>query len=120
MFVRQFESSLPSQMAEIKKAYPNLSDESRKRIERIFREETADSIDGLMKDIALIYAKRFSVEEMQRIAEFHRSAAGKKLRVESDPLQKELNGVANTWSMDVIGRISKRLRQEIKPAGPTS
>ncbi|HAH09150.1 MAG TPA: hypothetical protein DCL48_03510 [Alphaproteobacteria bacterium] len=114
MFKSQFEASLPKQMASIQKEYPDMSKETRDLIERAFREETDRSLDGLMIDIATLYAKRFSADEMKVIANFHRTKAGAKLRGESEALQKELSGVANTWSLEVVRKISKRLQEQLR------
>jgi hypothetical protein len=114
MFQNQFESSLPRQMANIQKEYPDMTRDTRASIEKAFREETTKSLDGLMFDIATLYAKRFSVDEMKVIASFHRSKAGAKLRGESEELQRELSGVANTWSLEVVRKISKRLQDELR------
>ena len=114
MFKNQFESSLPRQMANIQKEYPDMSKETRSMIETAFREETDRSLDGLMGDIASLYAKRFSVDEMKVIATFHRTRAGTKLRSESEQLQRELSGVANTWSLEVVRKISKRLEEQLR------
>jgi hypothetical protein len=114
MFKAQFEASLPRQMAAIQKEYPEMSKQTRDLIESAFREETEKSLDSLMVDIASLYAKRFSVEEMKVIATFHRTKAGTKLRSESEQLQKELTGVANTWSLEVVRKISKRLQEQLR------
>jgi hypothetical protein len=114
MFKTQFESSLPRQMAGIQKEYPEMSKETRNIIETTFRQETDRSLDGLMLDIAALYAKRFSIDEMKTIATFHRTKAGGKLRSESEQLQRELSGVANTWSLEVVRKISKRLQEELR------
>lgn len=114
MFKTQFEASLPKQMANIQREYPDMSRETRNLIETTFREETEHSLDGLMKDIAGLYAKRFTVDEMKTIAAFHRTGAGAKLRNESEQLQRELTGVANTWSLEVVRKISKRLQEQLR------
>lgn len=114
MFKTQFESSLPKQMANIQREYPDMSRETRTLIETTFREETERSLDSLMRDIAGLYAKRFSVDEMKTIATFHRTKAGAKLRTESEQLQRELTGVANTWSLEVVRKISKRLQEQLR------
>jgi hypothetical protein len=51
---------------------------------------------------------------MQTIATFHRTKAGSKLRNESEQLQRELTGVANTWSLEVVRKISKRLQEQLR------
>jgi hypothetical protein len=114
MFKAQFEASLPKQMANIQKEYPDMSKETRALIETTFREETDRSLDSLMTDIAGLYAKRFSSDEMKTIATFHRTKAGSKLRNESEQLQRELTGVANTWSLEVVRKISRRLQEQLR------
>lgn len=114
MFKAQFEASLPKQMANIQREYPDMSKDMRALIETTFREETEKSLDSLMTDIAGLYAKRFSSDEMKTIATFHRTKAGAKLRNESEQLQRELTGVANTWSLEVVRKISKRLQEQLR------
>jgi uncharacterized protein len=114
MFKAQFEASLPKQMANIAREYPDLSKEARGVIETTFREETDKSLDNLLNDFAGLYAKRFSVDELKTISTFHRTRAGTKLRNESEQIQRELTGLANTWSLEVVRKISKRLQEQLR------
>jgi hypothetical protein len=114
MFKAQFEASLPKQMANIAREYPDMSPSTRKLIETTFREETDRSLDSLLNDFEGLYAKRFSVDELKTIATFHRTKAGTKLRNESEQIQRELSGLANTWSLEVVRKISKRLQEQLR------
>ena len=114
MFKAQFEASLPKQMANIAREYPDLSKEARNLIESTFREETDRSLDSLLNDFASLYAKRFSTDELKTISAFHRTKAGTKLRNESEQIQRELSGLANTWSLEVVRKISKRLQEQLR------
>jgi hypothetical protein len=114
MFKAQFEASLPKQMANIAREYPDMSASTRKLIETTFREETDRSLDSLLNDFAGLYAKRFSVDELKTIANFHRTKAGTKLRNESEQIQRELTGLANTWSLEVVRKISRRLQEQLR------
>jgi hypothetical protein len=114
MFKAQFEASLPKQMANIAREYPDMSASTRKLIETTFREETDRSLDSLLNDFAGLYAKRFSTDELKTIANFHRTKAGTKLRNESEQIQRELSGLANTWSLEVVRKISKRLQEQLR------
>lgn len=114
MFKAQFEASLPKQMANIAREYPDMSPNTRKLIETTFREETDRSLDSLLNDFAGLYAKRFSTDELKTIATFHRTKAGTKLRNESEQIQRELSGLANTWSLEVVRKISKRLQEQLR------
>lgn len=114
MFRAQFEASLPKQMANIQREYPDMTAEMRKLIETTFREETEGSLPALMNEMANLYAKRFTADDLKTIATFHRTKAGTKLRNESEQLQRELSGVANTWSLEVVRKISKRLQEQLR------
>jgi uncharacterized protein len=114
MFRAQFEASLPKQMANIQREYPDMTKDMRKLIETTFREETEGSLPALMNEMANLYAKRFSADDLKTIATFHRTKAGTKLRHESEQLQRELSGVANTWSLEVVRKISKRLQEQLR------
>ncbi len=114
MFRSQFEASLPKQMANIQREYPDMSSDMRKLIETTFREETEGSLPALMNEMANLYAKRFTADDLKTIATFHRTKAGTKLRNESEQLQRELTGVANTWSLEVVRKISKRLQEQLR------
>ena len=45
----------------------------------------------------------------RRLAQLHS-------RAECEQLQRELSGVANTWSLEVVRKISKRLQEELSKA----
>ncbi|MEX3009489.1 DUF2059 domain-containing protein [Hoeflea sp. TYP-13] len=105
----QFDAILPNAAQNLKTALiqtaPNLQE-----VISVTVDETAIEMAGrradLEREAALIYAKNFSVDELQSITTFYSSDAGKKL-IESGPIvTRELLQAAEVWSNGISRDLS--------------
>ena len=119
--VEQINRVIPLQMLALQKQFPTMTADSRRLIEDSLREEFMNGVDLLLGRIAASYAHRFTTEEMRAMARFNRSDAGRKLREQSDDLQRELREISAKWGEEIAKRVDERLReQRNKPAPLTS
>jgi hypothetical protein len=119
--VDQINRVIPLQMMSLKKQFPTMSAESRHIIESSLRQEFMTGVDLLLGRIAASYAHRFTTEEMRAMARFNRSEAGRKLREQSDDLQRELREISERWGEEIAKRVGERLQEQMhKPAPLTS
>jgi hypothetical protein len=119
--VEQINRVIPLQMLSLKKQFPTMSAESRAMIENSLRQEFMSGVDLLLGRIAASYAHRFTTEEMRAMARFNRSEAGRKLREQSDDLQRELREISERWGEEIAKRVGERLQEQMhKPPPLTS
>lgn len=81
------------------------------------RKEFAPRTDGLMNDIAEVYASRFTEAELKEIAAFYRTATGKKV-IEFEPrvFDDALEGLKG-WQEQFGEEVIKRFRADMKKRG---
>jgi hypothetical protein len=119
--VEQINRVIPLQMLSLQKQFPTMSAESRAMIENSLRQEFMNGVDLLLGRIAASYAHRFTTEEMRAMARFNRSEAGRKLREQSDDLQRELREISEKWGEEIAKRVGERLQEQMhKPPPLTS
>jgi hypothetical protein len=95
--------------------------DSRRMIEDSLRQEFMRGVDMLLGRIAASYAHRFTIDEMRSMARFNRSAAGRKLREQSDDLQRELREISAKWGEEIAKRVGEHLQEQMhKPPPLTS
>ena len=119
--VDQINRVIPLQMMSLQKQFPKMSAESRQIIETSLRQEFMNGVDLLLGRIAASYAHRFTTEELRAMARFNRSEAGRKLREQSDDLQRELREISEKWGEEIAKRVGERLQEQMhKPSPLTS
>jgi hypothetical protein len=119
--VEQINRVVPLQMMSLQKQFPTMSADSRQIIETSLRQEFMKGVDMLLGQIAASYAHRFSTDEMRSMARFNRSEAGRKLREQSDDLQRELREISAKWGEEIAKRVGERLQEQMhKPPPLTS
>ena len=119
--VEQINRVIPLQMMSLQKQFPTMSAESRSMIENSLRQEFMSGVDLLLGRIAASYAHRFTTEELRAMARFNRSDAGRKLREQSDDLQRELREISEKWGEEIAKRVGEHLQEQMhKPPPLTS
>jgi len=119
--VEQINRVIPLQMMSLHKQFPTMSAESRSMIENSLRQEFMSGVDLLLGRIAASYAHRFTTEELRAMARFNRSEAGRKLREQSDDLQRELREISEKWGEEIAKRVGEHLQEQMhKPPPLTS
>ena len=116
--VDQINRVIPLQMMSLQKQFPKMSTESRQIIENSLRQEFMNGVDLLLGRIAASYAHRFTTEELRAMARFNRSEAGRKLREQSDDLQRELREISEKWGEEIARRVGERLQEQMRKPSP--
>jgi len=116
--VDQINRVIPLQMMTLQKQFPKMSTESRQIIENSLRQEFMNGVDLLLGRIAASYAHRFTTEELRAMARFNRSEAGRKLREQSDDLQRELREISEKWGEEIARRVGERLQEQMRKPPP--
>ena len=116
--VDQINRVIPLQMMALQKQFPTMSAESRRIIENSLRQEFMSGVDLLLGRIAASYAHRFTTEELRAMARFNRSDAGRKLREQSDDLQRELRAISERWGEEIAKHVGERLQEQMRKPPP--
>ncbi len=98
---------------------PNLSAAAIKIVEDEVNKtiSAAFSSESLQKQIYPIYAKYFTVEELQGLLAFNRSPAGRKANQVMPQLIAESNAAAQIWARTLSPQISSRVLQRFREEG---
>jgi hypothetical protein len=116
--VEQINRVIPLQMITLQRQFPTMTPDSRRIIENSLREEFMHGVDMLLGRIAASYAHRFTTQEMRAMARFNRSEAGRKLREQSDDLQRELREISAKWGEEIAKRVGERLQEQMNKPPP--
>ncbi len=75
--------------------------------------------DGLMDQIARIYAQNFTADELQQYVNFYSSAAGQKLATTNFDINQQLQRMMELYSMNLKQDFYTRVREALKAKGIT-
>ena len=107
MLKRAFRSQLENQF----KAVPEL-EKLRPELTRFY--DTAFSYEALKGDLAKLYMKHFTVEEMKQITAFYRTPAGRKKAVEDAKMSGEMGELFLRHSQKKLPELQKMLQKLAK------
>ncbi|WP_147177775.1 MULTISPECIES: DUF2059 domain-containing protein [Alphaproteobacteria] len=100
-------------------AYPNLEDKISETVDAEAL-KLAERRGDLEREAALVYAKAFSVEELNAIAAFYSSDAGKKLLKDGPIAMRELMKAADIWTAGISRDLEKQANDAmLKEVGAT-
>jgi len=112
----QIERVIPPQMQALQSQFPSMTADTRRLIEKSMREEMSIGVNQLLSQMAMAWARRFSVTELHQIAAFHRSPAGQNLRRQQEDLQREIAEIGRNWGVEIGRRIQQRLQEHLTKA----
>lgn len=105
--------------AQLIQAYPNLEDKISETVDAEAI-KLAPRRGDLEREAALVYAKSFSVEELNAITAFYTSDAGKKLLKDGPIAIRELMKAADIWTAGVARDLEKQANDALlKEVGAT-
>ena len=107
MLKRAFRSQLENQF----KALPEL-EKLRPELTRFY--DTAFSYEALKGDLAKLYMKHYTLEEMKQITAFYRTPAGRKKAVEDGKMSSEMGGLFLRHSQKKMPELQKMLQKLAK------
>lgn len=74
----------------------------------------------LENEVARVYAKLFTEEELQQIGQFYNSEAGKKLLAQGPLATREMVGAAEVWSNGIVRDLRESAIEGIRQIAPTA
>ena len=80
----------------------------------LMRAEYAKHLPTLMDALVLLYAQRFTADELAQIAAFYDTPVGRKVILEMPTLMSESMSVAQTMALKVAREVMIKLRPEIE------
>ncbi|MBA3042164.1 MAG: DUF2059 domain-containing protein [Alphaproteobacteria bacterium] len=100
-------------------AYPNLEDKISQTVDAEAL-KLAPRRGDLEREAALVYAKAFTVEELNAMTAFYSSEAGKKLLKDGPIAMRELMKAADIWTAGVARDLEKQANEAmLKEVGAT-
>jgi len=79
--------------------------------------ELAPRRGDLEKEIARVYARSFSIEELKQIAEFYNGDTGKKLLSQTPIVFRSIENAAKVWRVGLGRDFNEKVAEKIKKAG---
>jgi hypothetical protein len=116
----QFSSAFTHQIISVlRTSNPELSAEAiaivGEEVAKVVEEELAN--ESLQSQIFPIYAKHFTLQELQALIKFNQSATGIKANKVMPMLVSESMNAAQLWTQSVAPRISERVLERFKEEG---
>jgi hypothetical protein len=109
--LEQIDRVIPAQIQALQTQFPSMTAETLRVIEQSMREEMIVGVNQLLTEMAMAWARRFTVGDLRQIAAFHRSPAGQRLRTQQEDLQREIAEIGRKWGADIGRRIQQRLQE---------
>ena len=80
-------------------------------------EEMVISKDNVIDKVAVIYAREFTVDEMNKVSTFYQTPVGKKMVAKLPVIMKESMTIGQAWGRKLGGDIVRRFNEEAKKQG---
>lgn len=80
-------------------------------------QEMSTSKSGLVDDISTIYAKAFDKSELRQMVAFYRTATGEKLARLTPVMAQQIMAAGQSFGQQVAGRLTERMREELRKRG---
>ncbi len=116
----QFKQMLPSIMQALKPAIVQGRPQAEKDIDTlmpILVDGMSARVDDLANDIAAVYARNFTPDEIRDLVAFYRTPAGQKF-IEKQPIvARESLAVGQAWGQKIAGELQSRMVEELAKRG---
>jgi len=109
MMLKQLRAMMPPLGPDAQKARDEVMDE----VEKQFKGRTGEVIDK----IAVLYARRFTVEEMRAVAAFYRTRPGQKFVAALPELATEGMKIGQQWGRQIGLEAQRKIREEMAKRG---
>jgi hypothetical protein len=116
----QFSTVIPMMFGQLKQAMPPSSPKMQAELDQVFEEVQKQFIERrseVLDQIAILYAQKFSAEEMKSLADFYRSPIGQKFIVAIPELTAEAMKMGNAWGRGIAMDAERKVREEMKKRG---
>jgi hypothetical protein len=116
----QFAAVIPMMFGQLKQSMPTSNPTMQQELDQVFDEVQRQFIERrneVLDQIAILYAQRFSADEMRSLADFYRSPIGQKFIVAVPELTAEAMKMGSVWSRRIAMDAERKVRDEMKKRG---
>jgi hypothetical protein len=117
----QFSTVIPLMFGQMKQMIPAPADPKMKdELNKVFDEVQTQFIvrrAEVLDQIAVLYAQKFSAEEMKALADFYRTPIGQKFINAMPELTAEAIKMGNAWGQRIAMDAERKIREEMKKRG---
>jgi hypothetical protein len=116
----QFSTVIPLMFGQMKQAIPSSSPQMKEELDKVFEEVQNQFIvrrAEVLDEIANLYARKFSAEEMKALADFYRTEIGQKFINAMPELTAEAIKLGNAWGRRIAMDAERKVRDEMKKRG---
>jgi uncharacterized protein len=116
----QFATVIPMMFGQLKQSMPPSNPKMQHELDQVFDEVQKQFIERrneVLDQIAILYAQRFTADEMKSLADFYRSPIGQKFIVAVPELTAEAMKMGNVWGRRIAMDAERKVREEMKKRG---
>jgi hypothetical protein len=116
----QFSMVIPMMFGQLKQSIPPSGPKMQEELDRVFDEIQKQFIDRrveVLDQIAILYARKFSAEEMRGLASFYRSPMGQKFIAAMPELTADAMKLGNAWGRQIAMDAERKVREEMRKRG---
>lgn len=114
LVIQTMNELVPVQLAEQRKAQPQIPDVFWDELGKTFQEEIVTATPDMMARMAAIYAARFTIREMDQLIAFYATDLGKKALREMPGVMREAMAVGQEWGRDIGQKAATRALENIR------
>ena len=116
----QFATVIPMMFGQLKQSMPTANPKMQQELDQVFEEVQKQFIERrseVLDQIAVLYARKFTADEMKSLADFYRSPIGQKFIVAVPELTAEAMKMGNVWGRRIGVDAERKVREEMKKRG---
>jgi uncharacterized protein len=116
----QFTAVIPMMFSQLKQSLAPSGPKMQQELDQVFEEVQKQFIERrneVLDQIAILYAQKFTAEEMKSLADFYRSPIGQKFIVAVPDLTAEAMKMGNAWGRRIAMDAERKVRDEMKKRG---
>jgi uncharacterized protein len=116
----QFTTVIPMMFGQLKQSMPPAGPKMQEELDKVFDEVQKQFIERrneVLDQIAVLYAQKFSAEEMKALADFYRSPIGQKFIAAMPELTAEAMKMGNIWGRNIAMDAERKVREEMRRRG---
>lgn len=116
----QFATVIPMMFGQLKQSMPPSDPKMRQELNQVFTEVEKQFLERrseVLDQIAVLYAQKFTAEEMKALSDFYRSPMGQKFITAIPELTAEAMKMGNAWGRRIAADAERKVRDEMRKRG---
>jgi hypothetical protein len=116
----QFTTVIPLIFRQMRRSMPTRGPNEQQQVEQVFAEIEKQFMarrGELMDKIAVLYASRFTAEELNTVSQFYQSPVGKKFIAAAPELATQAMKIGNDWGQKIGQEAEQTIRKELQKRG---